>query len=330
MSGRAVGFRVGWLALAAHLLARPASASPDALVVDCPGLSAELRASLEARTRADLSMKRVEGWQLRVVCDGARAAVEFTPAGGVVSRREGALAGEPEDWVDRVLALVHEASSVPDEPPPASPPASDATFSVDTARPEPARTSDEPAPPVAPPPPPATRVDSGPFRPVVETPFALALEPEASLGVEVWPAEPLVLLGPAASVGLRLERRFRLVPTVSAAWSTGSSSAIAVRSLDGGLDAVLGVKWWVALGARVAWLRFDPPSALWPVSRTVVDPALVGRAGLSIALGPGRVSACVGARTYAERRDVRLDGTVALRVPSVALLAAVGYAAELL
>jgi hypothetical protein len=330
MSGRVFGLCLGALALAQSLLARSVSATPVDLQLDCPGLSAELQASLEARSRAELSMKRLEGWHLRITCAGPRAAVEFTPAGGPVSVREGTLIGEPEDWVDRVLSLVHDATAI-DEPPP---PASTTNFPPAQERPEAATPAVEPVRPVEQPKqlstqlatqPNARAADASPRRAV-----AVRLEPEVSIGVEVWTAEPLVLIGPAASLGIRLERRLRIVPTAAAAWSAGLEQDIFVRLIEGGVDAVLGDRWWLGLGGRVAWLRFEPRPALSPVTRTIVDPALILRAGLSLPLGSGRLSTSVGARAYLERRDVRVDGSVTLRVPNVAAIAALGYAAELL
>jgi hypothetical protein len=105
---------------------------------------------------------------------------------------------------------------------------------------------------------------------------------------------------------------------------------VAVRLLEAGADAVVGERWWLALGGRVGWLRFEPRQALSPVTRAIVDPSLVLRGGLSVSVGSGRVSASLGARAYVERRDVRVDGVVVLRVPHVAALGTVGYAAELL
>jgi hypothetical protein len=325
MSDREVGLRMPWIVLAGVLLARPVSAEPVDLVVDCRGLSAELRASLEARLRAGLSLKRLERWHLRVACDGRTAAVEFTAEGGVVSRREAALAGEPEDWVDRVLELVHDAAAVPER----TEPTTSAQLPVVPEPPEAAPPRAGPAArPVAPPVVVATPVEAAPPRASPIAPRTLRIEPEASLSAEAWLAEPLVLVGPAASVGLWFERRFRLVPTVAAAWSAGSGQDVAVRSLEGGLDAAVGAGWWFALGARVAWLRFDPRAALSPASKTVVDPALVARVGLSTPVGSSRLSLSLGGRAYAWRRDVRIDGTVALRIPSVAAVALIGYSSE--
>jgi hypothetical protein len=329
MSGRGFGLCLGALAFALGLLARPVSATPVDLELDCQGLSAALQASLEARARADLSMKRLEGWHLRVTCDGPRARVEFTPAGGPVSVREGALIGEPEDWVDRVLSLVHDTAALEE----AAPPANDAEFSAAHVRPEEPEATTQAAEPVRPAERPKQLAPQPDARPRGASPrraVAVRLEPEASIGAEVWTAEPLVLVGPAASLGIRLERRFRIVPTAAAAWSAGSKEDIAVRLIEGGVDTVLGERWWLGVGGRVAWLRFEPRQQLSPVTRTIVDPALVVRVGLSIPVGNGRLSTSVGARAYLERHDVRVDGAVTLRVPNVAAFAAVGYAAELL
>jgi hypothetical protein len=324
MSGRAFGLCLGALALAQGLLARPASATPVDLELDCQGLSAELQASLEARARADLSMKRLEGWHLRVTCDGPRAAVEFTPAGGLVSRREGALVGEPEDWVDRVLALMHDAATTGETAPSAS-----ADFPAANEGPETATQTAEAVRPVERSTQLAMPPDAHPRGASSGRAAGVRLEAEASVGAEVWTAEPLVLVGPAASVGIRLERRIRIVPAAAAAWSAGSQD-VAVRLLEGGIDAAVGERWWLALGGRIAWLRFEPQRPLFPVTRTIVDPALVVRVGLSIPIGDGRLSAAVGARAYMERRDVRVDGSVVLHVPNVAAVVAVGYGVELL
>jgi hypothetical protein len=331
MSGRAFGLCLGGaLALAQSLVARSVSATPVDLQIDCQGLSAELQASLEARSRAELSMKRLEGWHLQITCDGPRAAVEFTPAGGPVSVREGTLIGEPEDWVDRMLSLVHDAAAIDEAPPQ---PAGGANFPAAQERPEAATPIAEPVPPVEPPKQLATQLatqpDARPGGPSPRKADAVRFEPEMSVGVEVWTAEPLVLVGPAASLGIRLERRLRIVPTAAAAWSAGLDQNVFVRLIEGGVDAVLGDRWWLGLGGRVAWLRFEPRPALVPVTRTIVDPAFVLRAGLSIPVGNGRFSTSVGARTYLERRDVRVDGALTLRVPNVAATAGVGYAAEL-
>lgn len=329
MSGRAFGLCLRALALALGLLARPVSATPVDLELDCQGLSAELQASLEARARADLSLKRLEGWHLQVTCDGPRALVEFTPAGGLVSRREGALIGEPEDWVDRVLSLVHDAATTDETTDETAPPAS-TEFPAAHEGPEAAtqppdigRPAERPEPLPRPP-------DGRPRGASSGRAVAVRLEAEASVGAEVWPAEPLVLVGPAAAAGIRVDRRFRVVPAAAAAWSVGSSHDVAVRLLEGGVDAVVGERWWLGLGGRIAWLRFEPQRPLSPITRTIVDPAFVARVGLSIPIGHGRLSASVGARAYMERHDVRVDGSVVLRVPNVAAIAAVGYGVELL
>jgi hypothetical protein len=323
MSARAFGICLGALASAAGVLfARPLDAAPVDLVIDCPGLSAELRASLEARARADLSMKRIERFHLSVVCDDGRAAVEFIPAGGLVSRREGALVGEPEDWVDRVLALVHEAAAVTDA---SELSRSVAEFSADRAPQEAAMPPTERAQPAEAPRQSAARAGTRPVGRPPENPTTLRLEPEVSVGVEVWTAQPLALVGPAVAVGLPLEPYLRIVPTVAAAWSTGSGDDVTVRRIEGGADAVLGERWWFGLGVRAAWLRFAPRLSLSPTTRTIFDPSLVARAGLSVPAGPGHVSVSAGVRLYAERRDVRIDGALTTRVPNVAAVAAVGY-----
>lgn len=320
---------------AAALATRPVAAeAPAELSVNCPALSGELLSSLEARARAGLAMKRFSDGRMQIRCESGRAFVELEPTQGPSRRRDGALTGEPEDFVEQILALVHDVTSpseataaLADESHFPQAPSDDASASSSAAS-----TSASTTPPEAPAPgPPPHRTVSAPApRAAAPKPAPpVRLEPGIGACGELWAAKPLLLLGPCASLGLRLRPTWRVAASFAISWGTAEPSAIAVRNLGGGVEASFGEPFWLALGARASWLRFTPDEGFAPSTQYAVEPELTLRAGYSWVSRRQSLAAALGLRAYPEYRDVRTNGSAAFRVPAVALTASLEYRFDL-
>jgi hypothetical protein len=320
------------LAIAA-LATRPVTAlSPAELSVDCPVLSGELLSSLEARVRADLAMKQLSDGRLHIRCASGRASVEFEPTQGPHRRLESSLTGEPENFVEQILALAHDVtvpseataagadeSHFPEQPSAdASTPSTAASASVSSTTPSEAA--------AAPAFPPLRTLTSPAPSPAASTPAApVRLEPGIGACGELWAAQPLLLLGPCASFGFRLRPTLRVAGSFAISWGTAEPSAIAVRNLGGGIEASFGEPLWLGLGARAAWLHFTPAAGFAPSAQNAVEPELSLRAGYSWIAHRQSLVAALGLRAYPEYRDVRANGSTAFRVPVVALAASLEY-----
>jgi hypothetical protein len=332
-------FALAWVEVlcAAALATRPVAAqSPAELSVDCPALSGELLSSLEARARAELAMKRISDGRMRIRCASDRASVEFEPAQGPRRHRDSSLTGEPEDFVEQVLALVHDVTvraeattaRVDETHFPREPSSSASTPSTATS------TSASTTPPEAPParalPPYRNAVAPAPRAATLTTAAPLRLEPGIGACGELWTAKPLLLLlGPCASFGFRLRPSWRIAASLAITWGTAEPSAISVRNLGGGVEASYGEPFWLGLGARASWLRFRPDEGFAPSSQNAVEPELTLRAGYSWVGRRQSLAAALGLRTYPEYRDVRANGSAAFRVPAVALTASLEYRFDL-
>ncbi|HEX2870140.1 MAG TPA: hypothetical protein VHP33_02765 [Polyangiaceae bacterium] len=280
-------------------------------------------------------MKRLSDGRMQIRCASERAWVEFEPTQGPSRRRESSLTGEPEDFVEQVLALVHDVtvpseataaradeSLFPQEPSSnASTPSTAASTSAATTPPK-----SPPAPALAP-----RRAAVAPApRPAALTPAApVRLEPGIGACGELWAAKPLLLLGPCASFGFRLRPTWRVAASFAISWGTAEPSAIAVRNLGGGVEASFGEPFWLGLGARASWLHFTPDEGFAPSSQNAVAPELTLRAGYSWVGRRQSLAAALGLRAYPEYRDVRANGSAAFRVPAVALTASLEYRFDL-
>jgi hypothetical protein len=317
---------------AAALLTRNVTAlSPAELSVDCPALSGELLSSLEARARAELAMKQLSDGRMHIRCASGRASVEFEPTHGPSRRHDSSLTGGTEDFVEQILALVHEVtvssevtaagtgeSQLPQE-----------RSGEATAASAAASTSASTALPQAPPPPavPPLRTAIAPApRAAAPAPAApVRLEPGIGACAELWAAKPLLLLGPCASFGFRLRPTWRIAPSFAIGWGTAEPSAIAVRSLGGGIDASFGEPLWLGLGAHASWLHFTPDAGFAPSAQNALEPELVLRAGYSWVDPRQGLAAALGLRIYPEYRDVHANGSAIFRVPALALTASLEY-----
>lgn len=309
---------------AAALATRPVAAEgPAELSVNCPALSGELLSSLEARARAGLAMKRFSDGRIQIRCESGRAVVELEPTQGPSRHRDGALTGEPEDFVEQILALVYdvtspaEATAAPTEESHFPQAPSDDASASSTA----ASTTPPKAPPIPGPRPQPTVSAPAPRAAAPKPAPAVRLEPGIGACGELWAAKPLLLLGPCASLGLRLRSTWRVAASFAISWGTAKPSAIAVRNLGGGVEASFGEPFWLAIGARASWLRFTPDEGFAPSTQHAVEPELTLRAGYSWVGRRQSLAAALGLRAYPEYRDVRTDGSAAFRVPAVALTA---------
>ncbi len=101
-----------------------ANTSDFSTEVQCPALSADVRAEFEARAQVDLSLRLASGGQLEVVCNGLAAHVSFRPRAGKRFERDVAPASDPAALVDALLVAVaelaadaaHEEVPAPEQP----------------------------------------------------------------------------------------------------------------------------------------------------------------------------------------------------------------------
>lgn len=296
--------------------------------VDCPELTTETRSSLEARARAELTLKGLHEGHVRVSCGLGRVRVEFEPPGGPVVERTLALSGEPATWVEAILALLHEVTSTPAA-------AGQATVEgFPTPVPGEKRSEPSAPPPVSSAPEQASQPGPVPNAPLAATgaepaargrfATALGFEPGLGLCTELWSDEPVVLLGPCVAFGLRLAR-IRVAPTLGFAWASAPIEGIAVSTTTAGLEAAYGERWWVGGGLQFTWTHLEAPDELAPDAETMVEPALSAKGGYVLTSSVHRLVLGLGLRASLRYRDVRVDQTPVFRVPTLAPLASVEY-----
>lgn len=207
--------RLGGLILGLALVTARAHATPE-VVVACPGLAEDARASVEARAQADLAVKGLEDGLLSVDCSDATGRVTFR-WGELERTTAGPLPDEVRARVETLLSLVGALTTevqrartpsapapilVPIPVPPAAapvpvPPAA-------TSAPMPPAATSLPTPPAAAPAPAPAAAVPAPVLPSVPPAAALpqntALPPAAaSPPAAALPPRPLATLAPDAS-----------------------------------------------------------------------------------------------------------------------------------
>lgn len=333
------------LALAAVLVAVPARAMEAAkFSVDCPGLSPELRSSLEARALADLApYERTEvRWQ--VTCRAGQATVDSFSGSDLVRQSQVPLSGEPKSWVEQILSFLHEVVPCADVRRPIvaerslAPQGSVASASVSPAPPSRPSVSLAPASP-------APNTDRRSDREAVKAETASSseprdratnsdggvrttdsmLDPSLALDSELWTPDGLMLVGPTARFGLWVNPFVRIVPSLGAEWSSARRSDIGVRLVGGGVDVNVGKRIWGSFGARLVWIALDASSQFGPSSKNLFEPELAAQLGTTFALANADLSVALGLRAYAASHEVHVNGASVLLVPLLAPLASVEY-----
>ncbi len=297
-----------------YFVVNPLSAKAQtgpSVIIECPTLSEEQRASIEVRTRAELALSPSSFSQLRVHCVSRWLLVEAVDGSNQVRTSSATLDSDTVLWADQILALTHslvannsQGESVlrPQEP-----------LAAQNARNE----SSRPNAPATPPAPPHRDSPNGNQTHALN----LAVGPCA----EFWVKPTNLQLGPCATIGVPTSPRSRIAFTGGAQWSLVQPSDIEIRHWHGGIEVQFGQKWWLALGTQLSVLNLTPNNGLLPKSRNTFEPMLTIRAGYAATVAGQRLLASAGLRSYPESRDVRVDGHPAFTVPLVAVTAALEY-----
>lgn len=299
------------------LVAAPAPAAENDVVVACDALTSDQAAELDARTRATLLADGPDGTQVRVRCEVELATVIAVTGeqseSAVVRLPNASLKEALLGAVDRTLAAAKER----------------ARGASATIAPEPIP---EPLPlPTPPAPPPVPAVDAATLTPVTPARPTHLVRLGAGGLFATWDAEPAyggrarVEIGfQPWSVALALggltsgERAGSFVPSE---WH-----ALAVGALD--LQAVAGLRLSGAAGVSV--LLASPSSGLANESGTASS-AAVFELGLSRPLRAGHVIVTpeLDVRLFSARREVKVDGTTQLTLPVASPLLALTVSYEL-
>jgi len=277
-----------------------AANAAEGVEVDCPALSAEQSAEVEARVRASLLIAELE-CTARIVCEGWRANVEIEVNGeSAALELTTSDANLREELLQAVETLLREFAHPP------LPPAPPTLVSVEPA-------ADEAKPPPAPPP----RVESLPQQTSAVAPV-LRSEKRAPPSLqfqlqglfESWSGRPA--LGGALGAARATERvwygaKLAVVrPIVSSAAFSATEWHAALRA---GVQPTWGLGWQASLGLGPSLLALAPRGDVATSSSTVVswfvDVALSRPIWLgNLALSPG-----IGARLFMSERGVRVDSS---------------------
>jgi hypothetical protein len=297
-----------------------AALTPD-VVIDCPWLSKEQQASLEARARAELAMNYLTESEIHISCAPPLIVVTYAPKGTPVRSSSAVLVQDIDQWVEEILALIHAAIAPPSEPAPSTMPA------------------EAPIEPYAP----AYLAPIG--QPQVKyssaVPTQFSHEESRRGGVsrltsvggglcsELWAKPVNVLMGFCASIGLSLPSFWRLAATGATQWSTAKPSDIGLHLWQGAVEARIGRDYWFAFGTQMSIIHLTPDNGLLPRSKFAYEPTLALRVGFSTSLAGQRLVTGVGLRSYAVYRDVRVDGKKAFQLPMLALTLGIEYEIDL-
>jgi hypothetical protein len=284
-------------------------------------MSDEQRASLEARTRAELAMNRLTDGELHVHCVRPLVVVEYKTPGLPIRSNSAALATDINQWVEEILALIHAVTT----------PASEIANQTNTLQ----------APRIEPPPseiaarlPPQPNTASAvpvPNGPEASTRGQTSYMTDLGIGLcsELWAKPMNALLGPCATLGLRLSSLSRIAVIGGTQWSLARPADINIRHWQAGIEARLGASIWFALGAQVSILHLTPGNGLLPNSQIAYEPMLTMRGGYTVPLTAQRLATSAGLRSYPEYRDVRVNGQRAFRLPILAFTLGVEYEFDL-
>jgi hypothetical protein len=305
---RARGPLVVGIALGIAGLPAVAHAAPS-VSVSCELLSHDERASVEVRARADLAVKGLNDGSIELTCADGQARVEYAAPGRATQHRSAPSAGDSKQLLERLLALLDEATSASRE----------AAVTAQNAEYEPPPVADsEVAAKVA-------RSRESPRRKLSPAPRTPAAPPswrqiEVGVGIssEFWVSEVTAAVGPKLGVGLTLYPKLRARLTGALLLASHRPEDIASRLFLLGAEA----EWravqriGLAAGANLSQLVVVPRPGWSPSSQSSLVPGLHARlelhfplAGEGVVLGPEIVLRARG-------REVELDGRTILDVPA--------------
>ena len=230
------------------------AASTPNVTVDCPAMAAELRASVEARARAELAMNRVTGGEINVHCWLPLVVVESTTPVRSSSRH---LVGNPDQWVDEILSMVHELLTPEVQP-----------ATLPSLAPQPIAEAPK-NPPAFVPPLPAPQQFAAPVAvaspPRPDLSHHVQLTPQIGIGLcaELW-FKPEVLPGPCAWFGIRHASWSQVAVGGGVQWAASRLNDIAIRHWHAGIEWRLGRTVWIAVGTQVSVYQLTPPQNLSP------------------------------------------------------------------
>jgi len=296
------------------------SANPPTLNVDCPAMTPEQRASVEARSRAELAILGVTEGEIAIRCWPPLAIVQYAPDNEPSRSGSRHLVGETDAWIEQILSIVHDLFARKAE---------SKVSAVQSPGPQSPRdrTESTPQPPAEP-----QKVDAP--APITsqwktEAPKAEPLVTQASVGAcaEVW-AKPLdILPGVCAWFGLRSSfSRIALVGGVQ--WAAARVQDITIRHWQGGLEWSLGHPLWFAVSGQLSVFQLTPNTDLSPTSRNTYDPSVTLRGGTSLPVGGQHLQAGAGIRLQ-PGHEVHIDGRTVFSVPIAALTLDLAYEFEL-
>lgn len=317
MLPRGNGFRrlsaLSGLVCLAIIPARAAAESPK-VEVDCPAMTPEQQASVEARSRAELAMLGVSTGEIGIRCWPPLAVVQYAMSAEPVRSSSRHLVGETDAWIDQILSIVHVLFA----------PTPESTASVPIPVAQPTASAAEVAPvPIAPQRTATPAQGASQWRP--ELPKAEPLTSQLSIGgcAEVW-AKPLAILpGVCALLGLRSSfSRIALVGGIQ--WSAARVHDMSIRHWQGGVEWSLGHPLWLAVSGQLSVFQLMPSAGLSPSSSTKYNPSVTLRGGTVLPLGREQLRAGAGVRLQSGY-DVHVNGQAVFSVPIVALAMDLAY-----
>ena len=280
-------------------------------------MTEEQRSSQEARARAELAVQGIWSGALQIHCVSPLLVVEYFQPGFAARSSSAPLTASIDQWVDSILALIHDATtsnpalpSLPLSVQPSSntPPATESSGKLPAGAPAPsAPVSSQRAQSARP------STTSAP----VATGSSSVIRPATGIGMctEFWLKPGNSLLGPCAAVGLRIRRLWRMTAMGGVQWAAAQTGPIAIRNWDAGLDVRYGRAYWLAIGSQLSALQLVPHNAALPAEKTIYAPSLLLRVGLSQPFARRTFTIGTGLKVYSEYHDV-MQGSSPLAVSS--------------
>jgi hypothetical protein len=308
--------------------------------VDCPELSEEQRAAIEAREMSELLSQGVQSGTLLLICSSDRVSGiwqenDVTVESRFLSRNAGESAIEPLHWLASVLLELRSQRE-------ASPPLVPAAAATAAAPPAPATTA-ETSPPATAEGESASSAGSSESSPVTTAPEA---SPPADGSESAPPGRWTIALGaiyshfgteipgalgPRAGGGYRILPRLHATLWADARWSARMNEGFGTFEVSTALGVTYDILPFLSVmaGPRLVLTTFSLPEGTTGSRAPVVAGGFLAAARAKIPLYPARPFLDLGVEAATPARQATLAGDPMLTIPAWQTMLAAGIELEL-
>ena len=304
------------------------------VLIDCPVLNPEQRASVEARSLAELQLKQIVSGLLQLSCSSERARVEFRAPGRRDAVRSVRLAEPSTLVVEQLVALADWATRDVDTSPSA--------FQEREVGHDIASTGSGWSPPPALSAPPGTllggslsptpqRAKGSAELPPLDRSREALITIDVGLGIssELWATEVLGAVGPRVSARVGNSDGLRVGGFGSLEWAAQHPGGASIGLQRAGIEGAWRVSKpiWIVAGASVTRLAIDAPTGSVPPSRSSVELAFLLRPEFVVELGEFQGALGPSFSLYRQRKVIALDRVRVFSVPAIVVVDAAAVAA---